>query len=68
MLTGLGAGIVLGAGVPYLLRGLLYGIHPFDPVSFGGVPVLFLAVALLASAIPSRRAMRIEPLTALRYE
>jgi predicted permease len=68
VIAGLGAGIVLGAGVAYLLRGLLYGIHTFDPVSFGGVSVLFLAVALLASVIPSRRAMRIEPLTALRYE
>ena len=68
VLAGLGAGIVLGAGGAYLLRGLLYGIRSFDPVSFGGVSVLFLAVALLASVIPSRRAMRIEPLTALRYE
>jgi hypothetical protein len=68
VLAGLAVGIVLGAGVAYLLRGLLYGIHTFDPVSFGGVSVLFLVVALLASAIPSRRAMGIEPLTALRYE
>jgi predicted permease len=68
VLAGLGAGVVLASGVAYFLRHILYGIHTIDGISFGGVPALFLAIALLAALIPSRRAMRVEPLVALRYE
>jgi len=68
VLTGLTAGVVLAGGAAYLLRHMLYGVHTLDPVSFGGVTGLFLAVALVASLVPSRRAVRIEPVVALRYE
>jgi putative ABC transport system permease protein len=68
VVAGLVVGVVLAGGVAYLLRHILYGIHTIDGVSFGGVTVFFLGVALLASLVPSRRAMRIEPVTALRYE
>jgi putative ABC transport system permease protein len=68
VLVGLCAGLVLAAGVAWLLRGALYGIHLIDAASFIGVALLFLMVGLLASVIPSRRAMRIEPVAALRYE
>ncbi len=68
VLTGLAAGVVLASGVAYLLRHILYGVHAIDGISMGGVSILFLAVASLAALIPSRRALRIEPLVALRHE
>jgi predicted permease len=66
--AGLSAGVVLASGVAYLLRHVLYGIHTIDGISFGGVSLLFLAVALLAALIPSQRALRVEPIAALRCE
>jgi putative ABC transport system permease protein len=66
------AGLVLGVGAALALRGListlLYGVAPGDPISYAIGAVAFLAVALVAVAIPARRAARVEPLTALRYE
>ncbi len=66
--TGLLVGMILGAGASRLLRGVLYGLGPVDSVSFAGASLLLLAVALIATWVPSRRAMRIDPMTALRYE
>ncbi len=68
VVTGLLVGVVLASGVAYLLRHVLYGIHMIDGLSFGGVSLLLLAIALLAALIPSRRAVRVEPMVALRYE
>jgi len=68
VMAGLLAGVFLAAGVSYLLRGLLYGLGNVDGISFGGVSLLFLTMALLAAYIPSRRAMRVDPMEALRYE
>jgi putative ABC transport system permease protein len=68
VLAGLFAGIFLAVGVSYLLRGLLYGIDTVDGVSFAGVSLAFLAIALLAAYPPSRRAIRVDPTVALRYE
>lgn len=65
---GLVAGVALASGVAYLLRHVLYGIHTIDGLSFGGVSLLLLLIALLAALIPSRRAMHVEPVVALRYE
>jgi putative ABC transport system permease protein len=68
VLAGLMAGMLLAAGASYLARGLLYGLNGVDGVSFAGVSILFLAVALVASYPPARRAMRVDPMVALRYE
>lgn len=68
VLAGLLAGTLLALGVSYLLRGLLFGLGTLDAVSFIGVSVLFLAAALLAAYPPSRRAMRVDPVVALRHE
>jgi ABC-type antimicrobial peptide transport system permease subunit len=68
VLAGLLVGAVLAIGASYLLRGLLYGLKTIDGISFVGVSVLFLAVALLAAYLPSRRAIRVDPVVALRYE
>jgi ABC-type lipoprotein release transport system permease subunit len=50
------------------MRGMLYQVGPADPATFAGVAVLVLLVATLAAVIPARRAMRVDPMTALREE
>jgi ABC-type antimicrobial peptide transport system permease subunit len=61
-------GLVLASGAARLLRGVLYGLGAIDLVSFAGASLLFLMIALAASWLPSRRAMRIDPLVALREQ
>jgi predicted permease len=68
VITGLLAGMILSVGASYLLRGVLYGLNAVDPISFVGVPLLFLAIALIAAYPPARRAIRVDPVVALRYE
>lgn len=68
VMGGLVVGMVLAVGSSYLLRGALHGLGRVDGVSFAGVSVLFLAIALFAAWLPSRRAMRVNPMVALRYE
>lgn len=67
VLIGLLIGMVLAAGVSQLLRGVLYGLGRVDAPSFVGASLLFLAIALVATWLPSRRAMRVDPVVALRY-
>ena len=68
VVAGLIAGMCLAEGASYLLRGVLYGLHTVDSISFAGVSLVFLAIALLASYVPSRKAMRVDPMVALRYD
>jgi putative ABC transport system permease protein len=67
-----GAGIGLGMAGAWLgssvLSGLLYGIRPTDPIVFASTTGLLAAIALSACAIPARRALRVDPITALRVE
>ncbi len=68
VIAGLLVGVLGAVGVSYLMHRLLYGFNPVDAISFAGVPLLFLAVALLAAYPPSRRATRVDPMVSLRYE
>ncbi|HEX8765957.1 MAG TPA: FtsX-like permease family protein, partial [Candidatus Acidoferrum sp.] len=61
-------GIGGGAAVSQVLSDVLYGIGSHDPIAFIGVPLFLMGVAFLASYIPARRAVRIDPVVALRYE
>jgi putative ABC transport system permease protein len=65
---GIVVGIAAAFGLSQLMTGLLYGISPTDPLTFAVVPVMLAAVAFVACFVPARRATRVEPTVALRYE
>jgi putative ABC transport system permease protein len=67
-LGGLTIGLGIAAAVSTLLRDLLFGIPPRDVLTYGGVAAALFTIALVASYLPARRAARIDPITALRYE
>jgi predicted permease len=70
VLTGVGTAVGLGtaAGLMRLMRTLLFGISPLDPVTFTAVPVVLIAAAALASYLPARRTAAVDPVEALRAE
>jgi predicted permease len=68
MLIGIGIGLVAALALARMTAHMLYGIAPSDPLTFVVVPVILAAVGLLACWIPARRATRVDPLIALRYE
>jgi len=66
--VGVAAGSLAALLLTSLMKSLLFGVSPADPLTFLGVAVLLIAVALIATYLPARRATRIDPVTTLRYE
>jgi ABC-type antimicrobial peptide transport system permease subunit len=67
-IAGAAVGLVCALIMSQFIAGLLYGVRPTDPLTFAGVALLLIGVALLACYIPARRAVRVDPLMALRHE
>jgi predicted permease len=67
-IVGAAVGLVCSLIVSHLMASLLYGVRPTDPLTFASVAFFFLGVALLACYLPARRAMKVDPMFALRYE
>jgi putative ABC transport system permease protein len=66
--AGIAAGSAGALGLTRLMASLLYQVTPNDPLTFTGVAMLLAVVALIACYIPARRAARVDPVVALRYE
>jgi putative ABC transport system permease protein len=67
-LLGMLIGIIVALGLARFLSSMLFGVTATNPLTFVAVTLILVGVALLASYVPARRAMRIDPMVALRYE
>jgi putative ABC transport system permease protein len=67
-LLGVALGLAAALGVTRLMASLLFGISTHDPLTFAGTAGLFVLVTLAACYIPARRAAKVDPMVALRYE
>jgi putative ABC transport system permease protein len=65
---GVGIGLAVALGLTHLMKSMLFGVGATDPLTFIGVALMLMSVAITASYVPARRAMRVDPLVALKYE
>jgi predicted permease len=68
MLVGLALGLIVAVAISRLLSSFLYEVRPSDPITYVGISLLLASVALLATYLPARRATKVDPIEALRYE
>jgi ABC-type antimicrobial peptide transport system permease subunit len=67
-LIGIGIGVLIALGVTRGLSRFLFGVSPFDPVTFASVAVVLLVAGVVATFFPARRATKVDPVVALRVE
>ena len=66
--VGLAIGMAAAAGAARVLQAVLFGVSPFDPIAYLAAPLVMLAVAAVATWLPTRQALRTDPVTTLRSE